>query len=88
MKLVLGILVYGAIQSGVYAILALGFSLIFGVAGVVNLSHTMFYMVGAYLIYTFTNLMGLGLYFSLLLSIVGVGIIALIVQQLLHSPTS
>jgi branched-chain amino acid transport system permease protein len=45
------ILIYGAVQSGVYALLAVGFSLIFGVARVINLSHGAFYMLGAYATY-------------------------------------
>lgn len=47
----LEILVYGAVQSGVYALLAVGFALIFGVARIINLSHGAFYMLGAYTTY-------------------------------------
>ena len=35
----------------VYALFALGFTLIFGVLGVINLSHGALYMFGAYLAY-------------------------------------
>jgi len=63
--------------------LALGFCLIFGVAEVFNLVHTSFYMIAAYLIYTFMSLLGLNLYLSLVLSIIAVGFISLFVQQFL-----
>lgn len=86
MKLLAEILVYGAVQSAVYALLALGFCLIFGAAGVVNLAHTAFYMVGAYLIYTFVDLLGVGLYLSLVISVIGVGVIGMIVQQFFIRP--
>ncbi|MFH0845055.1 MAG: branched-chain amino acid ABC transporter permease [Pseudomonadota bacterium] len=86
MSVLLEILVYGAVQSAVYALLALGFCLIFGAAGVVNLAHTAFYMVGAYLIYTFVNVLGLGLPLSLLISVIGVGIIGMIIQQFCIRP--
>ena len=82
----LEILVYGAVQSSVYAMLAVGFSLIFGVAGVVNLSHTAFYMVGAYLIYTLFSLSGLNLIFSLVVSVVLTGILGILVQHLCIRP--
>lgn len=36
-----------------YALLALGFTLIYGVSGVVNLAHGSFYMLGAYMFYVF-----------------------------------
>ena len=42
------ILVTGLVNGGVYALLAIGFSLIFGVARIVNIAHTAFYMLAAY----------------------------------------
>jgi len=82
----LEILVYGAVQSGVYAMLALGFSLIFGVAGVVNLAHTAFYMAGAYLIYTCVSLLGMGLPAALVCSVIVVGLCGLAVQRFAIRP--
>ena len=46
------ILVTGLVNGGVYALLAVGFSLIFGVARIVNIAHTAFYMLAAYCFYT------------------------------------
>jgi branched-chain amino acid transport system permease protein len=45
------ILVTGLVNGGVYALLATGFSLIFGVARIVNIAHTAFYMLAAYCFY-------------------------------------
>jgi len=39
------ILINGLVSGGVYAILAIGFSLIFGVAKILNMAHTAFYML-------------------------------------------
>jgi branched-chain amino acid transport system permease protein len=47
------IILFGAIQGGLYALLALGFTLIYGIAGVVNLAHGSFYMLGAYMFFVF-----------------------------------
>jgi branched-chain amino acid transport system permease protein len=66
------IIVYGLVSSGVYALLAVGFSLIFGVARIVNLSHTAFYMLAAYLIYSLASAAGLSLYLSIIIAIVAV----------------
>jgi branched-chain amino acid transport system permease protein len=68
------IIVYGLVTSGVYALLAVGFSLIFGVARIVNLAHTAFYMLAAYLIYSLVSTAGLNLYLSIFISIVSVTI--------------
>ena len=46
------ILITGLVNGGVYALLAIGFSLIFGVARIVNIAHTAFYMLAAYCFYT------------------------------------
>lgn len=53
------IIVQGLIRGGVYALLAVGFSLIFGVARMINLAHTCFYMLAAYAIYYLANRLGL-----------------------------
>jgi branched-chain amino acid transport system permease protein len=54
------ILVTGLVNGGVYALLALGFSLIFGVARIVNIAHGAFYMLAAYLIYAALSVAGVG----------------------------
>ena len=48
------ILVYGAVISAIYAMLAVGFTLIFGVARILNLAHGSFYALGAYTVYALT----------------------------------
>jgi branched-chain amino acid transport system permease protein len=45
------IIVQGAISGGVYALLALGFTLVYGVSGVVNLAHGSYYMLAAYMFF-------------------------------------
>lgn len=56
--MILDIIVSGLISGSTYAILALGFSLIFGVARIVNIAHTAFYMLAAYVIYVGTYKLG------------------------------
>lgn len=55
------ILVSGLIFGGTYAVLAAGFALVFGVARILNMAHTAFYMVAAYIIYTLMHMFMLGL---------------------------
>jgi branched-chain amino acid transport system permease protein len=42
------VLVQGALTSATIALVALGFSLVYGVGGIVNLAHGSFFMIGAY----------------------------------------
>jgi branched-chain amino acid transport system permease protein len=46
------------INGSTYALLAIGFSLIFGVARIVNIAHTAFYMVAAFCIFYGTHRLG------------------------------
>ena len=81
------ILVYGAITGGVYALLALGFTLIYGVSGVVNLAHGSFYMLGAYLFYVFGTLVfELPPILSLILAVGSVGVMSSILYRLTIHP--
>jgi len=48
------LLLYGAITGAVYALLALGFTLIYGVAEVVNMAHGALFMLGAYMFFAFS----------------------------------
>ena len=54
MDLLLQVLVNGILQGGLYAIVALGLALVWGVLNIVNLAHGAFIMLGAYISwYTF-----------------------------------
>ena len=77
-----GIIVQTLVKGSVYALLALGFALIFGVARVLQLSHTAFYMLAAYGIYTFADLLGLPPIVAITLSIVVTTGLGLLVYKL------
>jgi branched-chain amino acid transport system permease protein len=61
------ILIYGLVTSAVYAMLALGLTLIIGIARVMNLAHGAFYMLGAYALYTTVSSLKLPLFITKLL---------------------
>jgi len=82
------ILIYGAISGAVYALLAVGFTLIFGVAGIVNLAHGSFFMLGAYMFAVLApiGLSQLGLLPALILSTISVAVISIIFYKLTIRP--
>ena len=55
--------------GGVYALLAVGFSLIFGVARVINLAHTAFFMLAAYGMFFCSFQLGLNPILAIVLSL-------------------
>src|SRR3954463_16511385 len=80
------ILVTGLVNGSAYALLAIGFSLIFGVARIVNIAHTAFYMLAAYCFYTLLTRFGLGFALAGALSVLGVTLLSLICYRLVIEP--
>jgi branched-chain amino acid transport system permease protein len=76
------ILINGLINGGVYALLAVGFSLIFGVARIINLTHTALYVVSGYLAFTFTTYLGINVFVSFVLSVLGTVVVAVLIYKL------
>ena len=85
LNLILLQVVTGLALGSVYALLATGLSLIFGMLTVVNFAHGAYFMIGAYIgVYTLT-LTG-NFWISLVAATVGVGVIGLITERFLVRP--
>ncbi|HYD58557.1 MAG TPA: branched-chain amino acid ABC transporter permease [Burkholderiales bacterium] len=80
------ILVTGLVNGGVYALLAIGFSLIFGVARIVNIAHTGFYMLAAYLFYALLVKAGLGFVLSGLIAVTATTLLSVVCYRLVIEP--
>ncbi len=78
-------MVTGIALGAVYALLAIGLSLIFGMLTVVNFAHGAFFMVGAFLGVYFYGLTG-SFWFSLLLVPLATGLIGLVTERVLVRP--
>jgi branched-chain amino acid transport system permease protein len=86
-----GIIIQGFLISGLYALVAVGFTLIFSVGRVLNLAYGVYIMLGGYAYYTLSQMLELSKVVSLLGAIVvGIlfGIITYfgIVKRLLSNP--
>jgi branched-chain amino acid transport system permease protein len=68
------ILIYGITNSVTLALMAIGFSLTFGISGLPNFAHGAFYILGGILTWIFINQLGIPFLFSALISIVLVGL--------------
>jgi branched-chain amino acid transport system permease protein len=82
----LEILIVGAVSSAIYAMLAVGFTLIFGVARILNLAHGSFYALGAYGAYFFTAQLKLPLLPAALLAVAVVALFGIAVERVLIRP--
>ena len=63
------LVVQGVMLGGVYALLACGLSLMFGVMRIINLAHGDIAVVGAYVVWAFSTHLGISPFLALLLSL-------------------
>jgi len=82
----LQIAIYGAVISSIYALLAVGFTLIFGVARILNLAHGSFYALGAYGVYALTANAHLPLWLAAIISVLSVGSLGILIERVLVRP--
>ena len=82
----MNIIITGLITGSMLALLAIGFSLIFGVARIVNIAHTAFYMVAAYCIYSLSIRLGLNPVLSMLVAVLIVTLLGLLVYKFVIDP--
>ena len=82
----LDIIISGLISGSVYALLAIGFSLIFGVARIVNIAHTAFYMVAGYCIYFATHEMGFHPIWGMFAAVILVTLLGMVSYKFLINP--
>lgn len=72
--------------GGVYALVALGLTLVYGVMRVPNFAHGGLYMLGAYLSYAVLTGLGWGYVPALLISAVGVALLAAFMERVIFYP--
>jgi branched-chain amino acid transport system permease protein len=80
------ILVGTLVTGCVYALLAVGFSLIFGNARVINMAHTGFFMLAAYGLYYFIRRLELGAAPAIIITVPVVTLIGILAYRFLINP--
>jgi len=85
------ILINGLFLGGIYSIISIGLTLIFGVVRVINFAHGEFLMISMYISYFSHSMFGLNPYLSLLINIplmffIGMGTDQAIIRPLRNAP--
>ena len=80
-------LTHGLILGMIYALTALGVSLVAGLMRIVNFAHGEFYVLGAYFSYLFSIHLGLPISLSMIAAVLCVFIIGIIIEKILIQPT-
>lgn len=79
-------LLNGLTLGGVYSLVALGLTLVYGILHVPNFAHGAFYMAGAYVAYWLMTSMGLHYWLAMLAAAAAVAVLAMLAQQLVFHP--
>jgi len=83
LPLLLQSIVSGILMGGVYSLIAIGLTLIFGVMRIINFAHGSFMMLGMFTTYWLFILLGIHPYLSLLISIPVLFVFGLFVERFL-----
>lgn len=75
----------GLVLGGVYALFALGFTLIFGIHRIMNMAHGAVFMAGAF-IGLYTVRAGLPLWAALPVAMIGAGLISIVIEIIAFKP--
>ena len=79
--LALQLLIQGILLGGLYGLIALGLSLIFGVMGVINFAHGQMMVVGMYISYWIFVLLGVEPYLSLIIVSAAIFVLGYVIQS-------
>ena len=79
-------LVNGLSMGSVYAIIALGYTMVYGIAKMLNFAHGDVIMVGAYVSFCATSYLGLPGWVSVILSCVVCTVLGVLIEGLAYKP--
>lgn len=82
----LGYLINGISLGSVYAIIALGYTMVYGIAKMLNFAHGDVIMVGAFVIYTAMSSLGLSPILSVILAMILCTILGMVIEKVAYSP--
>ena len=76
-----------ALQLGsIYALIALGYTMVYGILTMINFAHGDLFMVGAFFCFISAALLNLPFIPTMLLSMVGVGLLGVVIERFAYKP--
>jgi branched-chain amino acid transport system permease protein len=80
-------LINGVISGSYYAVLGVGLTVTWGVLKMINVAHGSFYMMGAYIFYTFSRILHFPVLPSILLSVAAVFLLGMVIERCVLAPS-
>ena len=79
-------LISGISLGSVYAIIALGYTMVYGIAKMLNFAHGDVIMVGGYVCFCTLNYLGLPALVAVILAMVACAVLGVIIEGLAYKP--
>lgn len=79
-------LINGLALGSVYALIAIGYTMVYGIIKLINFAHGDIYMVGAFFGYLIVSNLGLSFIPSLLISMAGCALLGVIIEKIAYKP--
>lgn len=79
-------LVNGITLGGVYALIAVGYTMVYGVIQLINFAHGEIYMLGAFLAYTMVTVLGLPFFAAFALTLVICAVFGILLDLIAYRP--
>ncbi len=79
-------LINGVSLGSIYALIALGYTMVYGIMRLINFAHGDIYMLGAYVGFFVTTQLKLGFFPALISAMVIIGLLGVIVEKLAYKP--
>jgi branched-chain amino acid transport system permease protein len=79
-------LINGISLGSVYAIIALGYTMVYGIAKMLNFAHGDVIMVGGYVIFQLVFTMGLNPVFGILIAIIACTVLGVTIERVAYRP--
>lgn len=79
-------LINGISLGSVYAIIALGYTMVYGIAKMLNFAHGDVIMIGSYVVYICMNKAGINPYIAIVISIVTCTLLGITIEKIAYKP--
>ena len=86
MEVFLQQLVNGVSLGSIYALVALGYTMVYGIIKLINFAHCDIYMIGAYIGYFCMTYFGLSFFPSLLVAMTGCMVLGVLIEKIAYKP--
>jgi len=79
-------LINGISLGSIYALIALGYTMVYGIIKLINFAHGDIYMLGAYIGFVCITYLGLGFVPSLIISMILCAVLGILIEKLAYKP--